>query len=262
MDWLQLVVLALIQGVTEFLPVSSSAHLILPGKLLGWPDQGLAFDVAVHVGSLIAVLAYFHRDLTEFAAGSWQAVTRRRINEPALTVGKLALATVPIVIAGVVAQDWVASEGRNILVIGLTTMLFGLLLGYADTRHGERTAISWTDAAVIGAMQMLAVIPGTSRSGITMTAALLLGLSRVSAARFSFLLSIPTIAGAGLLAGVDVATAEEHIAWSVLALGALISGVAAYACIGTFIALVERTGMRPYVIYRVLLGGVLLAIWM
>ncbi|HEX7035215.1 MAG TPA: undecaprenyl-diphosphate phosphatase [Pseudomonadales bacterium] len=262
MDWLQLVVLALIQGITEFLPVSSSAHLILPGKLFGWPDQGLAFDVAVHVGSLAAVLAYFRRDLMGFAVGGWRAIAQRQVTEPARELAQLAVATLPIVLAGLVVSDWVASEARNLLVIGLTTIVFGLLLGYADRRHGERAVLSWTDALVIGAMQVLALIPGTSRSGITMTAALLLGLSRVSAARFSFLLSIPTIAGAGLLAGVELAAAEHHLPWSVLGTGALLAGLAAYACIGTFIALVERTGMLPYVIYRLLLGTVLLTIWM
>jgi undecaprenyl-diphosphatase len=261
MEWLQLVVLALIQGITEFLPVSSSAHLILPAQLFGWEDQGLAFDIAVHVGTLAAVVAYFYRDLSAYAVSGCTAVIRGGLDEPAEELAKLAVATLPIAVCGFLLKGWVETELRSVLVIAGATMGFGVLLGYADTRHGPRTQVTWQDALVIGGMQVLALMPGTSRSGITITAALLMGLSRVSAARFSFLLSIPTIAGAGLLAGLDLAAAEKPAPWGLLASAALLSGAAAYACIRAFIALVERTGMMPYVIYRLVLGGVLLVFW-
>jgi undecaprenyl-diphosphatase len=260
MDWLQIVTLALIQGITEFLPVSSSAHLILPAQLLGWEDQGLAFDIAVHVGSLTAVMLYFRRDLMGYAVSGWQLVAHRTVDEQAQELLRIALATLPIVVTGALLMDLVETELRSVAVLGAATITFGLLLGYADTRRGTRELVGWRDAAIIGAMQTLALIPGTSRSGITITAALLLGISRTGAARFSFLLSIPTIAGAGALATADLIRQGEGVPWGVLATGALLSGTAAYLCIGTFIALVERTGMMPYVIYRMLLGGLLLGL--
>lgn len=261
MDYLQLIILALIQGVTEFLPISSSAHLILPAQLLGWADQGLAFDIAVHVGSLSAVIVYFRRDLAGYASSGWTAVTRGRLDAQAEELARIAVATLPIVVCGFLVRDLVENELRSVLVIAAATVAFGLLLGYADSRHGQRAAVTWRDALVIGAMQVLALIPGTSRSGITITAALLLGLSRTSAARFSFLLSIPTIGGAGLLAVLALAQSDRAVAWDVLGTGALLSGLAAYTCISAFIALVERTGMMPYVIYRLALGAVLVVLW-
>ncbi|MFM7120896.1 MAG: undecaprenyl-diphosphate phosphatase [Gammaproteobacteria bacterium] len=261
MDWLQVIVLSLLQGLLEFLPISSSAHLILPAELTDWPDQGLAFDVAVHVGTLAAVVAYFRRELIDYARGSMNALVQRRLNEDAEQVFLLALATVPIVIAGVLLKDWVESALRSVPIIAAASILFGLLLWYADRRHGTRSVVTWRDAAIIGAMQVLSIVPGTSRSGITLTAALLLGMTRAAGARFSFLLSIPTIAGAGLLLAND-ALAEGHAAQlQHLLVGAALAGVAAYTCIRLFIALIDRTGMLPYVIYRIVLGIVLLALW-
>lgn len=262
MEWLQIIVLALVQGITEFLPISSSAHLILPAQLTDWPDQGLAFDIAVHLGSLCAVVMYFRRDLAVYAGSALRLTTGRGWDRHADELARIAVATAPIVVAGFLLKDWVETELRSVLVIAATTIAFGLLLGYADLRHGQRETVSWRDAVIVGLMQVLALVPGTSRSGITITAALLLGLSRVSAARFSFLLSIPTIAGAALLAGLDLLEAGNDAHWGSLATAALLSGSAAYLCIAAFIALVERTGMLPYVIYRLLLGGVLLVLWM
>jgi undecaprenyl-diphosphatase len=260
-DYLQLIVLALIQGITEFLPISSSAHLILPAQLFGWTDQGLAFDIAVHVGSLAAVMLYFRRDLAGYAVSATAVVTTRRLDARAWELARIAVASLPVALAGLLGKDLVEHQLRSVLVIAAATIGFGLLLGYADTRHGERETVSWRDALVIGFMQVLALIPGTSRSGITITAALLLGLSRVSAARFSFLLSIPTIGGAGLLLTADLLGSADDVDWAVLATGSVLSGLAAYTCISAFIALVERTGMLPYVIYRLLLGAALLGIF-
>lgn len=261
MDYLQIIILALIQGITEFLPISSSAHLILPAQLLGWEDQGLAFDIAVHVGSLTAVIVYFRHDLATYLTSSWTMVSQRHFDDHADELGKLVVATVPIVIFGALLKDWVEADLRSVPIIAAATIGFGLLLGVADTRQGQRTSLTWPDALIIGGMQVLALIPGTSRSGITITAALLLGLSRTRAARFSFLLSIPTIGGAGLLAVADLLSAGGGVDWGVLLSGAALSGIAAYACISAFIALVERTGMLPYVIYRLIMGAVLLALW-
>ncbi|MBX3708017.1 MAG: undecaprenyl-diphosphate phosphatase [Pseudomonadales bacterium] len=261
MEWLQIITLALIQGVTEFLPISSSAHLILPALLTDWPDQGLAFDVAVHVGSLGAVLVYFRRDMAAFAAGGWQLIRHRALDEDGALLLRLALATLPIVIAGFLLKDWVESTLRTVPVIAWATIVFGLLLWYADRRPGERSVPTWRDAIVIGLMQVIALMPGTSRSGITITAALLVGLSRAAGARFAFLLAIPTIGGAGVLMALDVLEAGVPDRWLPLLAGATIAGVSAYACIRAFIALIDRTGMTPYVVYRMFLGGLLLALW-
>ncbi len=261
MEWLQTIVLALIQGITEFLPISSSAHLVLPTLLTDWPDQGLPFDIAVHLGSLTAVVIYFRHDLARFATSGWSMVTGHGADQYADELLKVIAATVPIVVLGYLLKGWVETALRDLLVIACTTLGFGLLLGYADRRHGQRTTVGWLDALFIGVMQVLAIVPGTSRSGITITAALLLGLTRVSAARFSFLLSIPTIAGAGLLATLQLLEGGDSTHWGTLGAGALLSGSAAYLCIAMFIRLVERTGMMPYVVYRLVLGTVLMTIW-
>jgi undecaprenyl-diphosphatase len=257
-EWLQIITLALLQGITEFLPISSSAHLILPAALTDWPDQGLAFDVAVHLGTLLAVCAFFSRDLAGFTTGCLNTLQTRRLNDRSDAVGKLALATVPVVICGFLLKDWIEASLRSVQVIAIATIVFGLLLAFADRRHGERHTVSYSAAAIIGGFQVLALIPGTSRSGITITAALMLGFSRTAAARFSFLLSIPTIAGAALLTTLDLRQQPEAVDWFSLAAGMGLAGISAYLCIDLFVRLVERTGMMPYVYYRLVLGAGLL----
>lgn len=258
MDWLQVIVLALLQGITEFLPVSSSAHLILPVQLTSWPDQGLAFDVAVHAGTLVAVLAYFRAEVTGLFASAGTLIAERRIDSTLDLWMKVAVATLPVIIAGFIAKDFVESELRTVKVTAITTIVFGILLGLADRRLGTADSISWPVALVIGFSQVIALIPGTSRSGITMTAALFLGLSRTNGARFSMLLSIPTILGAALLITLDVLEQGLDIGLAHMAGGFLLSAISAFVAIRYFMLLVERTGMMPYVIYRLLLGTVLL----
>ena len=271
MEWLQVIVLALVQGITEFLPVSSSAHLVLPAQLTSWPDQGLEFDVAVHFGTLIAVLAYFRKDLLSmlWAIGQAPAVYAARSSEvPSnaeteqvaqgiVQLLKLGLATIPVVIIGFLGKDFIQDNLRTVPVIATTTMLFGAALWYADRRPTTNTTITWQAAAIIGLAQSIALIPGTSRSGITITAALLLGLSRVEAAKFSFLLAIPTIAGAQLLLSLDLAAGNLDTDLAKVAAGAALAGVSAYLGIHYFMQLVEKTGMLPYVLYRLVLGLVL-----
>jgi undecaprenyl-diphosphatase len=265
MDWLQIVVLSLVQGLTEFLPVSSSAHLILPAQLTDWPDQGLAFDVGVHFGTLIAVIAYFRIELTKMAGAVISYPIRREYDADIDLVLKLGLATVPIVIIGFTAKDFVETNLRTIPVIASSTIIFALALWFADRKPRTDTPregmMSWLQVLFIGATQVLALVPGTSRSGITITAALLVGLSRSSAARFSFLLAIPTISGAQLLLTLDLIDAPGQQQWVDMLSGAVIAGSAAYLCIQYFIALVDRTGMMPYVIYRLLLGAALFGIY-
>ena len=255
------VLLAFLQGVTEFLPISSSAHLILPSALLGWPDQGLVFDVAVHLGSLLAVLFYFRADLADLAVGSVRAVGARKMTPQAQLVVYLAVATLPVAVAGALLQDWVAGELRAVPVIAATTIGFGLLLGLADRCRGNGS-IRLSTALWVGAAQVLAIIPGTSRSGITMTAARFCGLGREESARFSFLLAIPVILGASLLAMLEAARGRVPVDISTLLLGTAVSALTAYATIRLFIGFVQRVGFMPFVIYRCLLGLLLLLVWM
>lgn len=261
-DW-HWVVLALIQGLTEFLPISSSAHLILPSQLLGWSDQGLAFDVAVHVGTLAAVVLFYRRILFDLAEGAISACLARRQNAASEQIGFLALATVPAVVAGFLGNHWIEIHLRGIEVIAATTLIFGLLLAVADSKvaQTEQWRLGfYTMALALGIAQAMALVPGVSRSGVTITAALLLGLSYQNAAQTSFLMSIPVIAGAGLLKAFDLLEAGDSLVWGSLALAALVSGVAAYACIAVFLKVLDRIGLMPFVWYRLALGLVLLAI--
>jgi len=261
MTLFEIIILAIIQGVTEFLPISSSAHLLLPAELLGWVEQGLAFDVAVHVGSLLAVMIYFRKEISEMTV-AW---VRHGFSGQQTTDSRLAwfviLATIPAVIAGFLLKDWIELNARTALVIAITTIFFGLLLWYADVaaKHTQKLeSMTWRQALIIGLAQMIALIPGTSRSGITMTAGLMLGLNRESTARFSFLLSIPVILGAGTLATLDLVSANQQVDWGMLLSGAAFSFVSAYLCIYLFLSWISRIGMLPFVIYRLALGAVLL----
>ncbi len=270
MELVQIVILALVQGITEFLPISSSAHLILVSHFGAWSDQGLAFDIALHLGSLLAVMAYFRGELRDIAMASIQSLGSDQINAHARLLFHLAIATLPLGILGLLLKNWVESTLRTDLVIAIATILFGILLWLADRwahripaeKQRSELELTWGGALWIGFAQALAMVPGTSRSGITITAALFLGLSREGAARFSFLLSIPAIIGAGLIASLDVvegmATHTSALSYADLGLGVFLSGVSAYACIHVFIKLLERTGMTPYVVYRLLLGGLLI----
>jgi undecaprenyl-diphosphatase len=264
-DWYQALILAMIQGLTEFLPISSSAHLLLPTQVLGWPDQGLAFDVAVHVGTLSAVLFYYRHDLLRMAESWLRSIAGGQVTEDSRLVWYLALATVPAGIVGVAAGDIIEHELRVLPVIATTTLLFGLLLGYADRQAAARPGnnpLTLAMALLIGLAQAVAPIPGVSRSGVTITAALLLGMSRQAAARFSFLLSIPIIAAAGLLKAWELAQSGAPINWELLLLAALVSGVTAYLCIAVFLRLLDRVGLMPFVYYRLALALLLYCIWL
>ena len=260
MDAIQAVLLALIQGLTEFLPISSSAHLILPAQLLGWVDQGLAFDVAVHVGSLLAVVIYFRQDITNIIM-AWC----RSLNGPACEDSRLGWyiiwATVPAGLVGLLLNEFIETHLRSVAVIAATTLIFGLLLGIADKRSPRRQSLSelsFKQALLIGCAQALALIPGTSRSGVTMTAALFLGLTRQAAARFSFLLSVPIIALSGGFKGLELVQTDS-LDWQPVVWGTIISFTSAITTIHLFLKWIDRAGMMPFVIYRVLLALVLLA---
>ena len=256
---LQIVVLALIQGITEFLPVSSSAHLILPAALTDWPDQGLAFDVAVHLGTVTAVVVYFRRDLAGFAASGISLAVHRRWDDNLDLLAKVCVATIPIVVVGFLFKTHIESQLRSTTIIAATTIAFGIALWLADRYRGEGTTPSCLQAMLIGLAQAIALVPGTSRSGITIAAALALGLTRHAAARFSFLLSIPAIVGAAFYTALD-AGPEAPLPWIDMGLGFVLAGASAFACIAMFIRFIERVGMTPFVVYRVALGVALLAL--
>jgi undecaprenyl-diphosphatase len=265
MDILQAIVLALLQGLTEFLPVSSSAHLILVPFLTGWPDQGLAFDVAVHIGTLTAVIIYFREELGAMAHSWASSLVTRNPDDEAMLAWAVLLGTVPLGLAGLLLHGYVETVLRSPLVIAASTLFFGLLLGYAD-KVGVQTRCEYRlDAgrvAIIALSQALALIPGTSRSGITMTAGLLVGLDRKAAARFSFLLSVPAIAMAGLYEITRLIGAGEPVLWGDILVGIAVSGVSAYLCIHYFLKLLDRIGMLPFMIYRLVLGMVLFALFL
>lgn len=262
MTLIEILVLAIIQGITEFLPISSSAHLILPSALLGWENQGLAFDVAVHLGSLLAVVIYFREDISRMLVAWFSRGFSQQQTPDSRLAWSVIIATIPTIIVGYLVKDFVEVYARSALVIAITTIGFGLLLWYADRTAKlakDVGAMTWKSALLIGLAQITALIPGTSRSGITMTAGLMLGFNRESAARFSFLLSIPTILGAGVFATADLISENSAVDWLSMGIGVGLSFISAYACIYLFLAWISRLGMLPFVIYRLLLGAVLLA---
>lgn len=265
MSLIEIIVLALLQGFTEFLPVSSSAHLILAPILLGWQDQGLAFDLALHLGSLIAVVLYFRRELTQIVRSLLRSVVGRGTDAHARLGWAVGLATIPVGLAGLAFKPVVETVLRTpevgALMMAFGLIFFGLVLWLADARfRGARTVeqIGWKDVVLIGLAQALALIPGTSRSGITMTAGLMLGFCRESASRFSFLLSIPVVLLAVMLKSLDLLEPGAQVDWNALLLGTALSALAAYTCIHYFLTFIHRIGMLPFVIYRLLLGGLLL----
>ena len=256
--------LALVQGLTEFLPISSSGHLVLAPVVMGWSDQGLAFDVAVHGGSLLAVLAYFRNDLAAMLRALPDAVRLKQDRDASL-LRNLLVATLPLVAVGYAAETFVETHLRNPLVIASTTIIFGIVLWLSD-RLGARDrsidSLRWRGALLIGIAQALALVPGTSRSGITISAALLIGLTRTDAARFSFLLSIPAIIAAGTLKGWELVNSSEPVDAGVFAAGFAASAITAYACVAVLLRVIERIGLLPFVIYRLLLGAYLFYVFL
>lgn len=265
LDFFQVSFLAVLQGLTEFLPISSSGHLVLPSLLFGWTDQGLTFDVAVHVGTLLAVISYFRNDLWVMLNAWLGSIASRRQTQDSRLAWMIIIATVPAGLAGLLLGGYVESYGRSLIVIASTSILFAILLLWSDKagpKSDELHTISWKTVIFIGLAQALALIPGTSRSGVTMTAALACGLNRVAAARFSFLLAVPIIAVSGLLKGFELFNGEGgNIEWAVLAYAATVSAVVAYSCIHYFLNLIETIGFFPFALYRMILGVVLLVFY-
>ena len=256
MSTVEVIILAILQGFTEFLPISSSAHLILPSAILGWQDQGIAFDVAVHVGTLLAVILYFRQDIGRLMVGWVQSLGGRHSTDSKLAWWVI-LATIPAALAGLLAAGYIETFLRSPWVLASTTIIFGLALWWADATAKQQQSmeqLTWRQALFIGVAQAISLIPGTSRSGITMTAAMLLGLDKVSAARFSFLLSIPIIILSGGYQASKLLAEPTRFDLNAIFLGMGLAFISALICIHFFLKIISRMGMLPFVIYRLLLG--------
>ena len=264
MSLLHLFLLALVQGVTEFLPISSSGHLILLPSLIGAQDQGQIIDVAVHVGTLGAVILYFWSDVRAAVIGTPRMLTGRIDTPGARLAFLLAIATIPVILFGLLLEvTGIYDHLRSVAVIGWTMLIFGLVLYWADQKGPQvKASADWNlrDAVTMGLWQAVALIPGTSRSGITITAGRYLGYDRASAARISMLMSIPTIIVAGVFAGAEVIADADAQAARDGAIAAGLSFLAALAALWLMFRLLRSVSFTPYVIYRVILGIVLLVI--
>ncbi len=264
MTFVQLLIIAIVQGVTEFLPISSSGHLILVPYITQMPDQGPLIDVAVHIGSLLAIILYFWREVGGLAKGGLATVGLANAPEQRRLLWWIAIGTVPAVLFGLFLKQggWLESF-RSTTLVAINLIAYGLLLGVADWIGPSRKRyedMSLKDAIIVGLAQALALIPGTSRSGVTMTAARFLGYERVEAARFSFLLSIPAVAGAGTLAVLDLADATAQMQWDAFLAGVM-TFIAAFATMAFLMRFLRHASMLVFVLYRVALGVALLALF-
>ena len=262
MTFIQILTIAIVQGITEFLPISSQAHLILVPRFTGWCDQGLLMDIAVHVGTLGAVMVYFWRECFSMGKGALDIARARKTKEGTLLLC-IVLATLPVIAGGYTMKEYLGWDLRSLTVIGWATLGFGVLLWMAD-RWGLRVRrvehMTFGTAFIIGCAQGLALIPGTSRSGITMTAARMFGFERSDAARFSMLMAIPVILAAGTLTGLDLAKAGNiQLTRDAIMAGGL-AFITALVAIAALMGWLRKSSFAPFVIYRILLGvGLLVA---
>ena len=263
MDKLQVVILSIVQGLTEFLPISSSAHLVLLPEALQWPGHGLVFDVTVHIGSLLAVLFYFRVEVKRMLKSWACSLIGGNADQDSLLTWWVIIGTLPALLVGFLLQGLIEADLRAPWIVASGSIIFGLLLWFADTtarRTRDEFQLNLKDVLIIGCFQVLSLVPGVSRSGITITLGLFLGLTRKAAARFSFLLAMPVIFASGVLQTVRMVTEVSPIGWDDLLLGVLLSALSAVLCIHYFLRLIDRVGMLPFVIYRVLLGVAILAL--
>ena len=262
MPILHLILVAVIQGITEFLPVSSSGHLILLPNLTGMEDQGQVIDVAVHIGTLGAVMLYFRADVHRVILGIPKVLKRQVDDQDAWLALCLIIATIPVIVAGLIFKlTGLDDMLRSVAVVGWMTLIFGIVLYWADqTGTTEKTAENWSmkDAITMGLAQILALIPGTSRSGITITAARRLGYAREDAARLAMLMSIPTIMASGVLLGAEVAFSMDGAAAKDAAIAAVFAFGMALLALALMMRLLRSISFTPYVIYSILLGLILL----
>jgi undecaprenyl-diphosphatase len=262
-------ILGIIQGITEFLPISSSAHLILVPWFLGWKPEGIVFDVSLHVGTAIAVIAFFWRDWIRLARELILGFREGKMgNADRRLAWFLVVGTLPALVAGLAFEAIVEERLRSPLIIVFTLPLFAIFLFWAERKSRQDRAIenfTWADSISIGFSQALALIPGVSRSGITMTTAMLRNSTRTSAARFSFMLSTPVIAGAGILELLRLAKVVLHpsesmpaVNWSAMGVGFLCAAISGFLCIRFFLRYIQTKSFTPFVVYRFLLAGLVL----
>jgi len=281
-DFFKAAILGIVQGLTEFLPISSSAHLILVPWLFGWKTSGLTFDVALHLGTSAAILAYFWRDWVDLALEMLRGIRERSLlGNPRRRLGWfLVVGTLPAMVAGLLLEDYVESTLRSPLIPVVTLVAFGLLLYYADRKGHQNRSLdqfNWGDCFWIGVSQAVALIPGVSRSGITISAARLRDASRPASARFSFLLSTPVIVGAGALQGLHLlsrtlhppragvgpeAVAASPVQWDVLTVGIVTAAITGFLCIRYFLRYLQTNNLVPFVIYRIILAAVVLLMYL
>lgn len=258
----QAIVLGIIQGLSEFLPISSSAHLLLAPRLFGWPSPGLSFDVSLHVGTLVAVLWYFRREWVELTVAAWTIARSRRVQSVAeRRVVYLVIATIPAAAAGLLLEEYAETVFRAPLVTAVALIVLGVLLWAIDRWAPNRRVLDslrWTDALLIGCAQALALVPGVSRSGATITAGRALQLDRQSAAVFSFLLSMPVITAAAILKVPD-ALRETGLSMPLVA-GVVASACSGWLAIAVLLRYVSRNDYTVFAVYRILLG--LAVIWL
>ena len=260
MDLWQAIILGIVQGITEFLPISSSAHLILMPALTGWSDQGVGFDLAGHVGTLLAVIIYFRADISRLLVDGLRSVPARQHVGQSRLSWMIVIATIPACVAGVLLLDYIDSVLRAVSVIITTTVLFAVLLAVADRwGRGKRqlSDIGLFDAIIVGFAQALALIPGTSRSGATITAGLFMGLDRETASKFSFYMAIPITLAAASLKLLSIWSEGIAVDWNGFIIGGFASFITAITAIHLFLKWLNDFGMWPYVIYRLLLAALL-----
>lgn len=262
MSFIQIIVLALVQGITEFLPISSTGHLVLGSWLFDWPDQGLVFDTAVHVGTLAAVIAYFRREWIQLLFG----IAGNRLVEVSDSGGVIRarllallilVATVPLAIGGLFMRDGIETNFRTPEAVGWSLIVTAAALLVAElvaSRERDLSAMKLSDAVIIGFAQILSVLPGISRSGMTMSTAIGIGMTRDAAARFSMMLATPAIAGAGLLLAVNALNTDTHVNWAAALLGAVISAFTAYLVIAGLIRFLKTRSFRPFIVYCAAVG--------
>ena len=254
MEVLQILILSVIQGLTEFLPISSSAHLIITSSILGQETQSITIDIFAHGGSLFAVIIYFRAELAD-------ALKDYKLSSSDSFLNKLLLGSLPILITGFLLRDFISENLRTLDIIALSTIFFGILLWVADRGSKEQKSyesVTFKHAFFIGLAQCLALIPGTSRSAITIICALFLSYSRTVASKFAFMLAIPTLGIIFLSEIIALGFTSSEINWLDVLLVSTFSFLSSYLCIGIFLNLIERIGFTPFVVYRVLLGIFLL----
>ncbi|MGH7462675.1 MAG: undecaprenyl-diphosphate phosphatase [Longimicrobiales bacterium] len=264
MDSLQVIVLAIIQGITEFLPISSSGHLILVPYFFDWRDQGLAFDAAIHIGTLAATILYFRVQLARMAAEWLRSVRTFELTPDARLGWAVLWGTIPVGACGLFFNNYIETHFRSALLVASTLTVYGILLWLAD-RLGRRVrdeyTVNWRDVLLIGIAQALALVPGTSRSGVTMTAGLSLGLTREAAARFSFLLAVPGTALAATLECWQMSRAGDAVHWQPVFVGIVVAAVSGFLCIHFLLRFIQRIGLWPFALYRLLLAGVIVYVF-